>query len=172
MVRILVEDLFTPEGSRYIEAAGLSTDDKPEDNIVTGSKFTEVDTGDEYRFNEAGDAGSKWVKSNPGGGGGGGGGLIVTITYGSSSYYSEHTMDKTAGEIKAAFEAGMPVVCTEPGVGDYNGRLYSNIVGIREDLDYGDKSIIGYTVLVINSYGSASSYGCNSLDDYPTYTPD
>ena len=51
MVRILTERII--EGNmKYIEAAGLSTDTKPTANLVTGSKFTEVDTGDVYLLDE------------------------------------------------------------------------------------------------------------------------
>ena len=41
------------------EYAGLSTDNKPTENIVTGSSFVEVDTGDIYLFDEAS---STWTK--------------------------------------------------------------------------------------------------------------
>lgn len=51
MVRITYERII--EGNkRYIEAAGLSTDSKPTANIVTGSLFLEVNTGDVYAFEE------------------------------------------------------------------------------------------------------------------------
>ena len=59
MVRIIVEETFVPE-KKYIEAAGLSTDSKPTAGIVTGSKFTEVNTGDVYLFDETGDG--TWTK--------------------------------------------------------------------------------------------------------------
>ena len=59
MVRVIVDQVMT-EGKRYIEAAGLSTDSKPTANVVTGSLFLEVDTGDVYAFAE-GDSGS-WGK--------------------------------------------------------------------------------------------------------------
>ena len=60
MIRILTERYFDGE-KKYIEAAGLSTDSKPTDNIVTGSVFVEVDTGEGYLFNE--DATTPaWVK--------------------------------------------------------------------------------------------------------------
>lgn len=55
MVRILVHNGFDEEKD-YIEAAGLSTDSKPSENIVTGSLFMEVDTGDIYAFDETGAA--------------------------------------------------------------------------------------------------------------------
>lgn len=51
MVRVLIDVQFD-EGKRYIEAAGLSTDTKPNGEIITGSKFNEVNTGKEYRFDE------------------------------------------------------------------------------------------------------------------------
>ena len=51
MVRWIVSRIHAPE-LYYIEAAGLSTDEKPTTGIVTGSKFFEVDTGYEYAFAE------------------------------------------------------------------------------------------------------------------------
>ena len=51
MIRILRSHTFDDE-AYIIEAVGLSSDDKPTDGIVTGSKFTEVDTGNEYLFDE------------------------------------------------------------------------------------------------------------------------
>ena len=51
MVRITVDQLLT-DGKRYIEAAGLHTDSKPTANVVTGSLYLEVDTGDVYAFAE------------------------------------------------------------------------------------------------------------------------
>lgn len=59
MVRIIVSRSYT-SGKNYIEAAGLSTDDKPVAGIITGSKFTEVDTGDQYLFDETGNG--TWTK--------------------------------------------------------------------------------------------------------------
>ena len=43
---------------RYIEAAGLSTEEKPTEKVAAGSIYVEVDTGDVYLFNGAGE----WVK--------------------------------------------------------------------------------------------------------------
>lgn len=51
MIRILVERSFA-DGLKYIEGACLSTDTKPTAGIVTGSKFTEADSGDVYMFAE------------------------------------------------------------------------------------------------------------------------
>jgi len=53
MVRMLIDTEFS-EGKHYIEAAGLSTDTKPTENIITGSRYIEVNTGKEYRFDEVG----------------------------------------------------------------------------------------------------------------------
>lgn len=47
-------------GRQYVEMAGLSTDNKPKDNLVTGSLFMEVDTGDVYAFDETGEG--TWTK--------------------------------------------------------------------------------------------------------------
>lgn len=54
MIRILKEEQFDPD-QRYIEAVGLSTDTKPTTGIITGSVFTEVDTGKAYLFDEVGE---------------------------------------------------------------------------------------------------------------------
>ena len=60
-IRELVHDYVTGD-TAYVELAGLSTDTKPIDQIVTGSIFVEVDTGKVYFFDEEGDAGSEWVE--------------------------------------------------------------------------------------------------------------
>ena len=59
MIRKLVDRYFNEE-DKYAEMFGLSTDDKPTANLVTGSKFTEVDTGDVYLFDETGSG--TWTK--------------------------------------------------------------------------------------------------------------
>ena len=49
---------FADPPVRYLELAGLSTDTKPVDPVdavvitATGSRFLEVDTGDEYAYDE------------------------------------------------------------------------------------------------------------------------
>ncbi len=49
---------FADPPVRYLELAGLSTDTKPVDAVdaevvtATGSRFLEVDTGDEYAYDE------------------------------------------------------------------------------------------------------------------------
>ena len=63
MVRILVEKAFTGN-TKYIEAAGLSTDEKPKTGVVTGSKFTEVNTGDVYLYDET--STGTWTKVSAG----------------------------------------------------------------------------------------------------------
>ena len=60
MIRKIVDRMFT-EDDRYVEYFGLSTDTKPtSDEIITGSKFTEVDTGDVYLYDEIG---KNWAKA-------------------------------------------------------------------------------------------------------------
>ena len=63
MIRKLVDRYFS-EDDKYVEMFGLSTDEKPKDNLVTGSKFTEVDTGDVYLFDEEGNG--TWTKVSAG----------------------------------------------------------------------------------------------------------
>jgi hypothetical protein len=59
MIRKLVDRVFDKE-KKYAEMFGKSTDSKPLTGLVTGSKFTEVDTGDVYLFDETGDG--TWTK--------------------------------------------------------------------------------------------------------------
>ena len=63
MVRTSGENAFVP-GKKYVEMFGKSTDSKPLTGIVTGSKFTEVDTGDVYLFDESGNG--TWTKVSAG----------------------------------------------------------------------------------------------------------
>lgn len=60
MVRILKDEAYQGE-KHYIEAAGLSTDTKPADGVITGSLFLEVNTGDMYAFDEVTNDG-EWTK--------------------------------------------------------------------------------------------------------------
>ena len=62
MISKVVELPYKP-GKRYVEMFGLSEDEKPVDGLITGSKFTEVDTGDVYRFAE--DVGA-WLNQKSG----------------------------------------------------------------------------------------------------------
>ena len=43
--------------TNYVELEGLSTDEKPEENIAVNSKFHELDTNDVYYWD-----GSDWLK--------------------------------------------------------------------------------------------------------------
>ena len=60
MIRKMVDRYFDEE-TKYVEMFGLSTDEKPVTGLITGSKFTEVDTGDVYLFNEEGESGNEWT---------------------------------------------------------------------------------------------------------------
>ena len=44
-------------GTNYVELEGLSTDDKPTENIGVNSKFYELDTNDVYYY-----TGETWAK--------------------------------------------------------------------------------------------------------------
>ena len=63
MIRAIVERKFTDQ-KKYVELYGLSTDTKPTTGIVTGSKFTEVNTGDEFLFDET--STGTWTKVKAG----------------------------------------------------------------------------------------------------------
>ena len=65
MVRVVDERLMTNDGKRLITAYGLSTDDKPTRDVITGSLFVEVNTGKVYFFDE--DSGT-WLDSGGGNG--------------------------------------------------------------------------------------------------------
>lgn len=59
MIRTVVERTFSGD-LKYVEMFGKSGDDKPVTGIITGSKFTEVNTGDVYLFDETSDG--TWTK--------------------------------------------------------------------------------------------------------------
>lgn len=61
-MRILYKRILE-DGVALIEAAGISLESKPTAGIATGSKFTEVDTGKEYRFAEGDNP--TWYDQNP-----------------------------------------------------------------------------------------------------------
>ena len=83
------------EEHRYGEFAGLSTDEKPKAALITGSKFTEVDTGIEYRFDEES---RTWTPQNSGNGKT----SIVgaTVTLGSAVKYDGTEKTKSVSTVK------------------------------------------------------------------------
>lgn len=50
------------DGKKEIQCFGLSTDDKPTENIANGSHFVEMDSGLEYYFDEDS---SEWLQFPP-----------------------------------------------------------------------------------------------------------
>lgn len=52
MIRYATDRWLVPGEQRFIVAVGLSTDEKPTQHLITGSKFEEVDTGRRYEFDE------------------------------------------------------------------------------------------------------------------------
>ena len=89
MVRILIDRAFDT-ALHYIEAVGLSADTKPTADIVTGSRFTEVDTGIISLFDEAS---AEWFAQGSGNGKTSIAG--ATVTLGSSPAYDG--TEKTQG---------------------------------------------------------------------------
>ena len=59
-VRVIVREPQLDD-IHFIEAYGLSTDDKPL-GVATGSLFIEVDTGKAFLYDEEGAAGSEWCE--------------------------------------------------------------------------------------------------------------
>lgn len=58
-------------GKEYWDLRGLSSDAKPTSGVPNGSKFEEIDTGNEYKLDA--DTGTWYLQPAAGGGGGGGG---------------------------------------------------------------------------------------------------
>ena len=89
MIRKLTDRYFV-EDRKYAEIFGVSSDDKPAEGLVTGSKFTEVDTGIVYLFDEAS---GEWFAQGSGNGRTSISG--ATVTLGSSPAYDG--TEKTQG---------------------------------------------------------------------------
>lgn len=64
MVRALIQQKVLPN-LWYCEFAGLSSDEKPDEGLITGSKFQEVDTGIIWLYDEDS---ATWTASNSGNG--------------------------------------------------------------------------------------------------------
>ena len=94
MIRKLVDRYFN-EDDKYSEMYGLSSDDKPVEGLVTGSKFTEVDTGIIYLFDEES---ATWTPSNAGNGKTSIAG--ATVTLGSAVKYDGTEKTKSVSSVK------------------------------------------------------------------------
>jgi hypothetical protein len=94
MIRKLVDRYFS-EDDKYSEMFGLSSDDKPTEALITGSKFTEIDTGIVYRFDEES---GEWFPENSGNGKTSIAG--ATVTLGSSPAYDGTQKTQTISSVK------------------------------------------------------------------------
>ena len=94
MIRKLVDRYYT-EDEKYSEMYGLSTDEKPIGGLVTGSKFTEVDTGIIFLFDEES---ATWTPSNSGNGKTNISG--ATVTLGSAVKYDGTQKTKSVSSVK------------------------------------------------------------------------
>ena len=147
MIRKLVDRYFN-EDDKYSEMYGLSSDDKPAEGLVTGSKFTEVDTGIESLFDEES---GEWFAQNTGNGRTSISG--ATVVLGSSPKYDGTEKTQTVSSVKIgsttlvadtdykvkdnkAIEVGTHVLHII-GIGSYTGV-------IAEDwtLAHGDGSVV------------------------------
>ena len=93
MIRNIVERSVA--NLMYIEAYGLSTDDKPVDGIITGSKFTEVDTCIESMFDEVS---GTWSAVNSGNGKTSIANAVVTL--GTALKYTGSEQTQTVSSVK------------------------------------------------------------------------
>ena len=59
----IVERKWIGHDISYIEAFGLSKDNKPSEGIITGSVFVEVDTGNVYLYDNESDT---WIQQGGG----------------------------------------------------------------------------------------------------------
>lgn len=93
-MRKLVEIMFD-ENKWYIEAVGMSGETKPSEGIITGSKFTEADTGIESVFDEES---GEWFAQNTGNGRTSIAG--ATVTLGSSPKYDGTQKTQSVSSVK------------------------------------------------------------------------
>ena len=94
MIRKLTDRYFT-EDRKYAEIFGMSSDDKPAEGLVTGSKFTEVDTGVIYLFDEVS---GEWFAQGSGNGKTSISG--ATVVLGSSPAYDGSQKTQTVSSVK------------------------------------------------------------------------
>ena len=94
MVRALIQQKVLPN-LWYCEFAGLSSDDKPDEGLITGSKFQEVDTGIIWLYDEDS---ATWTPSNAGNGKT----SIVgaTVTLGAAVKYDGTEKTKSVSSVK------------------------------------------------------------------------
>lgn len=138
---------------------GLSTDTKPS-NTANGSKFLEMDTGKEYRFDYAN---SYWHEYSESGGGGGSGSDPLVI-YAVASLDAETgdvyvTADKTTDEVFEAVSSDQPIMLFFAH--DYHMGLLARgyIATIAEDeivlkADFWDDSEFHPYIVFANSNGT------------------
>lgn len=93
-MRKLVEIMFDKD-KWYIEAVGMSGETKPSEGIITGSKFTEADTGIESVFDEES---GEWFAQNAGNGRTSIAG--ATVTLGSSPKYDGAEKTQSVSSVK------------------------------------------------------------------------
>ena len=95
MIRTLVEYTFV-DGMKYAEFVGLNSDTKPTDDfLITGSKYTAVDTGVECLFDEES---KTWIPQNSGNGKTAITG--ATVTLGSAVTYDGTEKTKSVSSVK------------------------------------------------------------------------
>ena len=116
MIRRLVDQAFN-SGKYYISAVGLSTDVKPTEGIITGSKFVEVDTGIGYLFDETS---GEWHKNQQ---------LSAAV----QAYFEDHPEAIDQAAIEAMF--GDQLDGIEEDIGGLKSAVHSIVDFIDLDSD-------------------------------------
>ena len=112
MIRRLVDQAFN-SGKYYISAVGLSTDVKPTEGIITGSKFVEVDTGIGYLFDETS---GEWHKNQQ---------LSAAV----QAYFEDHPEAIDQAAIEAMF--GEQLDGIEENIGGLKSAFGESLDGIQ-----------------------------------------
>lgn len=146
MIRIVVDRVFSGD-LHYQEMFGLSTDTKPTEGLITGSKFTETDTGDVYLLEEGENA--EWHKSaeGPGSGGGGGGG-------GESDLMLEMTSEQMA-----AYASDYKFTFTEEQLAEFDFSNPPSKLVFHGSMGSMEMDVIMRLASIENAYGHRLKYG-------------
>lgn len=146
MVRAIVYRAFWA-GMLYAEYAGLSSDAKPAAGIVTGSKYTEVDTGVLYLFDEVS---ATWTPQNSGNGKTSIAGAVVTLGTALKYTGSEQTQTVSSvvlGETTLTASTDYEIVGNKgTEIGDYTLYVvgkgsYTGVVGKAWSIGKGEGSV-------------------------------
>ena len=152
------------KGQRYAEYAGLSTDDKVNNDVIVkprnGDIFKEIDTGSVFKYNEES---GQWVQQ-PSTGGGGSQTTGVTSFNGRTGAVTPSQGDYTAALVGAVDKAGD----TMTGDLDMSGNRVLNVSSVKADGTYENAGIRfdsnGTIINFITGYSNAMELSANSVN--------